>query len=237
MIRDDAMNQAKELFYDSMLYAMEGKDPQQAIDNLLERGMKRSVLNFHIPIRVNHIPNRYRSPITSEYFEIPYKERAKIAKDNKRKFTMDQYARMGITVIKEVDDYLCEVRLPEGWNIRAADSLWSDIFDDKGRKRISYFYKGAMWDTVAFSNFLCRYSISILPFDDYLSDATYEDRMLKPWSVYLMDCGEKVKKLHEITPTTKKEFYEVEDKLRVIGLNYLSNNYPDYDDINAYWGD
>lgn len=229
---EDIIMQAKGILYEAILYANEGENPEKAIDNLLEREMKKAVSNSRIPIRVNIVPKKYRVFLG---FDIPYEERAKIAKENKRKYTMEQYAKMGITVVKEIDDYLCEVQLPEGWEIRRIDTIWSYIFDNKGRKRISFFYKGAMWDMDAFTNFLCRYSISILPFDDYLSDATYEDRMLKPWSVYLTDCGEKIKKIHEITPTTKKEFYEVEDKLRFIGLDYLNHHYPNHEDINAYW--
>ena len=229
---EDIIMQAKGILYEAMLYANEGENPEKAIDNLIEREMKRAVNNSRIPIRVNFVPKKYRVIIP---FDISYDERVKIAKENKRKFAMDQYAKMGIIVVKEIDDYLCEVQLPDGWKIERVDSLWSDIFDNKGRKRISYFYKGAIWDMDAFSNFLCRYSISILPFDNYLSDATYEERKFKPWSVYLTDCGEIVKKLHEITPTTDKEYYEVDNKLNFIGLDYLNKHYPDHDDINAYW--
>lgn len=232
---EDILNEAKYIVYDGMLYAMEGQDPEKAIDNYIDRGMKTAVVNCMIPVRVNHVPKEYRLNL-SDMLDIPYEERAKRSKENKRKYTMKQYAKMGITVLdEEDDDCVCRVQLPDGWKIERVDSLWCDILDDKGRKRINFFYKPAFWDREAFTNFLCRYGISILPFDNYMSDATYEDRIFKPWSVYITDCGKCIEKLYEITPTTKKEFYEVDDKLRAIGIEYLRKYYPEYEDINAYW--
>lgn len=231
----DILNDAKSILYDGMLYAMEGEDPEKAIDNYIDRGMKTAVVNCMIPVRVNCVPKEYRLNL-SDMMDIPYEERAKRSKENKRKYTMEQYAKMGITVLdEEDDDCVCKVQLPDGWKIERVDSLWCNILDNKGRKRISFFYKPAFWDRNAFTNFLCRYGISILPFDNYMSDATYEDRIFKPWSVYVTDCGECIEKLYEITPTTKKEFYEVDDKLRAIGIEYLRKYYPEYEDINAYW--
>lgn len=230
----DILNDAKSVLYEGMLYAIEGESPEKAIDNYIDKNMKTAVVNCMIPIRVNIVPKEYR-PDPSKFMDTPFEERAKLVKENKRKYTMEQYAKMGIVVLEEEDDYLCRVQLPDGWKIERIDSLWCNILDDKGRKRINFFYKAAFWGRDAFTNFLCRYGISILPFDEYMSDATYEDRILKPWSVYLTDCGEKVEKIHEITPTTKKEFYDVEDKLRFIGLEYLNEHYPDHKDINAYW--
>lgn len=233
----DFLDDAKSILYDGMLYAMEGDNPEKAIDNFIDRGMKTVVSNYMIPVRVNYVPKDYRLDL-STLIDVSYEERAKLSKENKRKYTMQQYAKMGIVVLEEDDDgYMCKVRLPDGWKIERVDSLWCDILDNKGRKRISFFYKPAFWDKDAFTNFLCRYGISILPFDDYLSDATYEDRIFKPWTVYLTDCGKNVKKIGEITPSTKQEFYKVEEKLHSIGLSYLDHHYPDHNDINAYWED
>ena len=228
----DILNDAKSIVYEGMLYAMEGQDPEKAIDNYTDRAMKTAVINCMIPVRVNYVPKEYRLNL----LDVPYEERAKRSKEIKRKYTMEQYAKMGITVLdEEDDDCVCKVQLPDGWKIERVDSLWCDILDNKGRKRINFFYKPAFWDRETFTNFLCRYGISILPFDNYMSDATYEDRIFKPWSVYITDGGECIEKLYEITPTTKKEFYEVDDKLRAIGIGLLSERYPDYKDINAYW--
>lgn len=47
----------------------------------------------------------------------------------------------------------------------------------------------------------------------------------------------KIKEIEEIIPTTDKEYYKVDDTLAKIGKAYLNENYPDWEDINAYWDD
>ena len=42
-----------------------------------------------------------------------------------------------------------------------------------------------------------RYSFSIMPFDDFITDATYQERKFKPWKLYITDNGKAVKKLCE----------------------------------------
>lgn len=142
---EDILNDAKSIFYDSTLYAMEGENPEKAIDNYIDRGMKTAVTNCMIPIRVNHVPKEHRLNLLS--MDISYEEREKLSKDNKRKYAMEQYAKMGIIVLEEDDDgYMCKVQLPDGWKIERVDSYWSNILDNKGRKRINFFYKSAFWD-------------------------------------------------------------------------------------------
>lgn len=109
---EDILNDAKSIFYDSTLYAMEGENPEKAIDNYIDRGMKTAVTNCMIPIRVNHVPKEHRLNLLS--MDISYEEREKLSKDNKRKYAMEQYAKMGIIVLEDDDDgYMCKVQLPD----------------------------------------------------------------------------------------------------------------------------
>lgn len=145
---------------------------------------------------------------------------------------------MGIKIVKQYDDLFYSVELPEGWKVEATDHhMWNNLFDDKGRRRANFFYKAAFYDRDAFINFEHRYSFKICPFDDYQSDASYEERKFKPWKVFFTDNGEKIKEIEEIIPTTDKEYYKVDDTLAKIGKAYLNENYPDWEDINAYWDD
>ena len=151
-------------------------------------------------------------------------------------YTKQQYERMGIRIIDEYDNLFYSVELPEGWKIEATDhSMWNNLFDNRGRKRASFFYKAAFYDRDAFINFGHRYSFEILPFDGYESDASYEDRKFKPWRLFLTDNGEKIKKLEEIVATTDEEYFRIDDILRKIGMTYLNENYPEWEDINSYW--
>ena len=225
----------ENVYYDAMLYAMEGKDPTKAIENREKRGQQDVVRSHKLPILVNAgIPDEYRARGITK--EMGYKESHSIANKNKAEFTKQQYERMGIRVIGKCDDLFYSVELPEGWEIRATDhALWNDLVDNKGRTRARFFYKAAFYDRDAFINFRHRYSYDISPFDDYRSNATHQERKFKPWKLHLTDNGECVKQLKEITPTTDKEYLEVDDTLKEIGRAYLNENYPGWEDINSYW--
>lgn len=229
------MNTADNFILDAMLYAMEGKDPSKAIQNQEKRGQQDVIRNHMLPILVNAgISDEYRlKGITKD---MGYKECRNIANKNKAEFTKQQYERMGIKIIGTIDDLFYSVELPEGWEIKASDnSMWNYLVDDKCRTRASFFYKAAFYDRDAFINFAHRYSYDILPFDNYRSNATYEERKFKPWTVYLTDNGECIIKLKDITPTTDKEYFKVNDILSKTGKDYLDKNFPEWKDINSYW--
>lgn len=51
------------------------------------------------------------------------------------------------------DDLFQYVTLPEGWRKVATDhSMWSSVVDEKGRERLSVFYKAPFYDRDAFAN-------------------------------------------------------------------------------------
>ena len=193
------------------------------------------VRNHRLPIMVNHgIPDEYRCKgIPRDMMD--YRERKRIADANKAEFTKMQYERMGIKVIDKYDDLFYSVELPDGWKIEATDnSMWNDLIDNEGRKRACFFYKAALYDRDAFINFCHRYSYDIFPFD-YYNGATYEERRFKPWRLFLIDNGRRIKLLKEITPTTDKERFTIIDTMGEIGRAYLNENYPEWENINAYW--
>ena len=223
------------VFLEALLYTMEGKNPSKAIENQEKRGQAEVVRSHRLPIKTNGgIPNEHRfKGITND---MDYDERVRIANDNNINFTKQQYERMGIKVIDTYDDLFYTVELPEGWKIEATShSMWNNLFDDRGRKRATFFYKAAFYDRDAFINFEHRYSYTISPFDDYETDAAYEERKFKPWTLFLTDNGEKIKELKEITATTDKEYLKIDDTLMKIGKAYLNENYPEWEDINSYW--
>ena len=128
------------------------------------------------------------------------------------------------------------MELPADWRIQTTSSpVWSDLLDSKGRKRLSFFHKDSLWDRDAFSNFICRYSFCIMPFDNFESDVEYEERVFKPWRLFLMDRGEMIEKLAEVTVNTKKEYFALDDKFRKTARDFLDEHYPEWEDVNAYW--
>ena len=225
----------EKVYFDAMLYAMEGEDPLKAIENHERRCQQDVVRNHRLPIKVNNgIPDEYRYKGTTR--EMEYEERKRIVDNNKVEFTKQQYERMGIRIVGKYDDLFYSVELPEGWEIEATGhSAWSDLIDNKGRKRASFFYKAAFYDRDAFINFSHRYSYATFPFDYYETVVAHEERKFKPWRLFLIDNGKRIKLLREITPTTDDEYLNVNDKMRTIARNYLDENYPGWEDINSYW--
>lgn len=202
---------------EAMLYAMEGKSPSIAIENQERREQQKVVRNCRLPKRGNGgVPREYRRDTIE--------------------FTRKQYEKMGIKIIEDFDDLLYSVELPDGWKIKPTDhSMWNDVIDDKGRERISFFYKGAFYDRDAFSNFNQRYDYSIYPFDNYETDATYEERLVKPWRLWITDSDKRAYFIEERTITTYDEKWKMQAELEEIGDKYMNDHYPDWEDINAYW--
>lgn len=66
-----------------------------------------------------------------------------------------EYAALGIHVVgpSKDDPLFMDVQLPEGWTIRPTDhSMWSDVLDADGKKRLAVFYKAAFYDRKAHSH-------------------------------------------------------------------------------------
>lgn len=61
------------------------------------------------------------------------------------------FEALGFTFGKQLDDIFIEATLPPGWTKRASPnhSMWSYIYDETGKKRVSIFYKAAFYDRSA----------------------------------------------------------------------------------------
>ena len=225
----------ERVFIEAMLYAMEGKNPSKAIEDQEKREQQNVVRNHRLPIKTNGgMPRESRFEGIQDW--MPWEVRARIEQENVSNWTKQQYERMGIRILEKYDDLFYSVELPEGWEVKRTEHhMWNDVFDEKGRKRISFFYKGAFYDRDAHSNFLTRYSYSVLPFDNYESDATYEERKFKQWSVYMTDCDEKLLLLGKMTPANDEEYWAINNTLGAIAKKHLNDNCPGWNDINAYW--
>lgn len=235
-------NDNERVFLEAMLYTMDGKSPSLAIEDQEKREQQKVVRNCRLPKKVDGgIPDECKNKgiphwSTPEWDQMSWEERDAICESNKIEWVKQQYAKMGIKILGEVDDLFYSVELPEGWKIKATNhSMWNDVLDNNGHKRISFFYKGAFYDRDAFSNFERRYGYSICPFDFYETDASYEERESKPWSAYLTDGGKRVELLKTLVPIVSQRSWELDDALRVCAKTYLNEHYPDWEDIDAYW--
>ena len=128
--------------------------------------------------------------------------------------TDEQYRKMGIKTFpsSKGDDMFLGVKLPDGWKKEATDhSMWSNLVDSNGVVRATIFYKAAFYDRDTFINFKTRYST---------------DFRIKDEGYFVVDA------------VTKEELFESDDsKLqgRAKCREFLNENYPQWEDVNAYW--
>jgi len=110
---------------------------------------------------------------------------------------------------------------------------WCGI-DNKGRKRASFFYKAAFYDRDAFINFNTRYQTIVTRVADESSD--YEVWKNSDYQGIVKD-GEIVIFSTECIPPVGDydSDNKIKDALRVKLDAYMKENYPDYENINAYW--
>lgn len=185
------------------------------------------LVNFH------NLPQEYRDKNTIP--TMSYEERQPIVHRNNKEYTKLQYESMGIKIVSDYDSLRYQVKFPKEWSVKRIDGYWTDVLDDKKRTRISYFYKNTPYDADAFCNFYYRYRWDIVPFDNYKSDASYEERKFKPWRLVILDCDQEIKLLRTYVPQTNEEYLNMDKNLRDIAINYLDSTYPDWKNIHAYW--
>lgn len=209
----DKKTDKKFTMLEALFLAMNGADPSKAIENQEKRGQEAVVRNRRLPKETNN-----------------YGAKDKVA------FTKEAYTKMGIEIVSEYDDLFWSVKLPEGWDIRATDhSMWNELVDNKGRVRAMFFYKAAYYDRKAFINFETRFKVEVDHCADY--DAVdYETWKASDYQGTVKD-GDKVIYSTECIPTTGSylEDERVKAPLWAKLEEFMAANYPDYEDVCAYW--
>lgn len=126
----------------------------------------------------------------------------------------------------EGDPIFQYVTLPKGWSKRPTDhSMWSELIDDKGRKRASIFYKAAFYDRSAHIDFENRYSVR----------RNYDN---EKQIVFFVKDGGKV--IHTVGPVDKPDGmaeYTAADAQEKIARDWLAKTFGDTDNPTAHWDD
>lgn len=123
------------------------------------------------------------------------------------------------------DDVLCKATLPDGWKLKSdGGEYWTYLIDEKGRKRGSYFYKGAFYDRCGHMNLSQRFQTA--------SDAANPKTWEGPYTISVKDAdGTILFTAGKCEKTYSKEYDELMDK----AINYLRTNYPEWKDPTKYW--
>lgn len=131
----------------------------------------------------------------------------------------EDFEKIGIKFGKvcKDDPIFQEVVLPDGWKkVSTEHSMWSDLVDDKGRKRASIFYKAAFYDRSAHIYLVTKFSVDAYKYDD---KAVVSD-------------GEK-----ELVEFEHDGEYQGRRSASDLCRAWLGNKYPDYENATAYWND
>lgn len=134
------------------------------------------------------------------------------------------YETLGFAFEDVGDSVLYQASLPNGWTLKSAGGCWTDLLDEKGRKRGSYFYKGAFYDRNGHMYLVTRYYI------------TYEhiekNNWRSPIKVYAMDrAGMVLFEAGECEDEYTPEYNELKRAAEV----FLDTNYPEWKDVSKYW--
>jgi hypothetical protein len=156
----------------------------------------------------------------------------------------EAWERLGFVFGKTVDGIFVQAKFPKGWRKQPTDhSMWSNLLDDKDRKRGMIFYKAAFYDRSAHVNLERRFSCGSCPVEGWNS------KEKSGRFVGVVTDGEAI--IHQTEPTAPEPQYNRGDNsgkredwlewLRSKELKqqeakaWLDAKYPNHGDASAYW--
>jgi hypothetical protein len=164
-----------------------------------------------------------------------YDTKRAITTQNVEAYTKVEYEKMGIEIINEANDLFWNVKLPEGWEVKATDhSMWNEVRDNKGRKRMTFFYKAAFYDRDAFSNLQTRFQLDVTHTAD--PEAGYEVWKASDFQGTIKD-GDVIICQTRCVPATGdySKDDKIKDELWEELRAFMQEHWPEYKEVHAYW--
>lgn len=155
--------------------------------------------------------------------------------------TQEDFESLGFVFGEPVDDLFVSCQFPAGWTKQpTGHSLWSDIVDDKGRKRASVFYKAAFYDRSSFVTLNSRYHISKAPVEGYDKADNMGRRSM--WTGKVIDSADgtaiyETELLDASLIKDDRDYYRATDSLSDEAAIWAKENIPMYRDPLAYWNE
>lgn len=143
----------------------------------------------------------------------------------------EPYEALGFTFGEAVDNLFINATLPDGWTIRATDhSMWSDILDEKGRRRAGVFYKAAFYDRDAHMDLDCFIGTGTRYYDATGTECPWDKATLRRFTVKTKN--DEV--LFESSMFGDRD-WDAQDAARAECSAWLKENRPDHSNPVAYW--
>lgn len=141
----------------------------------------------------------------------------------------EAYQKLGIKILASTDDLFYSVELPYGWVKQGSDhNMWSYVLDEKGRTRISVFYKAAFYDRRAFVNIEPRFHGTYDPVGGWESHDTRNADA--EFVAVVKDCNT------IIWTSDPMKYSEMPTwDMSKLAQEWLDEHYPDWRDEFAYW--
>lgn len=140
---------------------------------------------------------------------------------------------MGFEFGPAVDSVFRQARFPAGWKQKSTDHpMYSDFVDERGRKRLSMFFKTVAFASEAWVRFVRRFSVM----RDYDKEYVIRTRVLDAGvEVFSADPVELPSSNSVWSPEYVRARQSAEEEQRKVCRAWLEQNYPHYNDPTAYW--
>lgn len=138
------------------------------------------------------------------------------------------FEKVGFKFGEDVDDIFISATLPPGWTRSATShSMHSDVLDEKGRKRVSVFYKAAFYDRRASAYLVPRLQLQWLFHDKDTDNGVKEGEL----AYAVSDAGQEIFR----TATFDERDLDADKVQRAVAEEWLKEAAPDHLDPTAYW--
>lgn len=140
------------------------------------------------------------------------------------------FEKLGFAFGEILDDLFISCTYPDGWTKERTDhAMWSHLLDANGSKRASIFYKAAFYDRDAHISLNNRYIPNYEPQGGWLQDETRG----KPNIAFVEDRVRNIRIWESNPLSTQKRISQTVQ----LAKDWLNKNYPEWDDVHAYWND
>lgn len=149
---------------------------------------------------------------------------------------------MGFVFGEEIDDVFVSVKLPAGWSKNATDhNMWSDLLDNRGRRRAGIFFKAAFYDRNGHMDWKTRFSVDVRLEGGH---SIYDLRKVCQKRCYatVLDVDTKVYRTELSAEPLSVEVYcdaneKLQEPLIAQARAWLNERYPNWHDSFAHWDD
>jgi len=147
--------------------------------------------------------------------------------------TWSDLATWGVERVGPANKYLCEVSLPEGWQVRQSDHPhWQELVDNNGRNRADIYICHDFSGTRAFFSPRRRFTTTF-----EVADNNSELRVLVMDGKDQLHCTPWVELRHSLSESRPDQYHDKQahDRAENMAKDWLRQNFPNWQNCLQYW--